>query len=82
MCGDDTHALLQGGRPAVHDQGEGQHGPGEVFDRNLDDDEGDALAAVVCRVGVGEGEDEGVGEDGRGEKEAGSGLFSREGKEG
>ena len=53
MRRDDAHPLLEGGWPAAHDEREGQHGPGEVLHRNLDDDEGHAFAAVVGRVGVG-----------------------------
>lgn len=50
---DDAHPLLKGGRPAAHDEREGQHSPREVFDGDLDDDEGYAFAAVVGGVGVG-----------------------------
>ncbi len=61
--GDDAHPLLQSSWPAAHDKREGQHGPGKVLDRDLDDDKGYAFAAVVGGIGVGKGEDKGVGED-------------------
>lgn len=53
VSGDDAHSFLEGGGPAGHDEGDGQHGPGEIFDGDLDDDECYAFAAVVGGVGVG-----------------------------
>lgn len=63
MRAENTCALPQGGWPAVHGESEGQHGPGEVDDGDFDDDEGGFPAAVGEGVGIGEGEDQRLGED-------------------
>lgn len=50
---DDAHAVLEGNRPAGHDKRGGEHGPREIFDGDLDDEEGYAFAAIVGCVCVG-----------------------------
>lgn len=72
--GDDAHAFGQGSRVATEDEGHAEHGPGEEFDGDLDDEEVGLLAAVVLGIGVDEGKDQGGGEDGGAEVEPGSCL--------
>ena len=52
MGSDDAHSFLERGRPACHDERVGEHGPGEILDGDLNNDEGYAFAAVVEGVGV------------------------------
>ncbi len=52
MGSNDAHPFLEGGRPAAHDERDGEHGPGQVFDGDLDDDEGNAFATVIGCVGI------------------------------
>lgn len=53
MGGNNAHAFGERGRPALQDEGDGEHGPWKVFDGDLDDDKGNAFTAVVGGVSVG-----------------------------
>lgn len=58
MGADNAHGLAQRGWPSSHDQSEHQHGPWQIFHRDLDDEEHYFLATVILRVGVGKSEDQ------------------------
>lgn len=75
MSGDDATSLDECGRGPAHDEGQGQGGPGEVFHRDLEEDEVGFCAAIVLGEGVDQSEGEGRGEDVGGEEEAGEALF-------
>lgn len=49
--------------PATHDKCEGKHGPWEVFDRYLNDNEVRLFATIVLSERVDEGKDQSRRED-------------------
>lgn len=63
MSSYDAHALVEGGLPAGHDERHRDHGPWEILNRDLDDDEGYAFATIVARIRVSQCEDQGMSED-------------------